>query len=59
MQREKIKMTVAFLSVKFFFISDNEIPILKKYITRIEKTKTTANLVIPIYLRTVRCKRHQ
>lgn len=52
-------MTVAFLSVKFFFISDNEIPILKKYITHIEKTKTTANLVIPIYLRTVRCKRHQ
>lgn len=32
----------------FFFISDNEIPILKKNITHIENAKVTAHLAIPI-----------
>lgn len=40
---ENFKMAIAFLSVSS---SDNETPILKKYVTHTENTKITANLVI-------------
>lgn len=57
LQKEKIlkyPQLFCLFPLKFFIIPDNEISILKKYVTQTDSTKIAANLVIPIYLRKVK-----